>query len=731
MTKSSTEDSTAPRRRLPLWKKALYSGLVVLLFFGLTEGVLALFGVKPLLFDDDPWVGFAGKVPLFVKDGDRMVTAKNKIKWFNPQSFPQKKATDTVRIFCMGGSTTFGHPYRDATSFCGWLRECLPAADASKHWELMNAGGISYASYRIAALMEELAGYEPDLFIIYCGQNEFLEDRTYSGLMEMPVAVRGLQASLSRSRTYSLISRLIKGGKRSGGAPGKKLDAEVNTILDTVGMDKYSRDEEWKRKVVAHYRFNMARMVDIARAAGAKVVFVMPASNLRNSSPFKSANDARLSAEDLRKWEKLFAEARADHATGDNDAALVAIDQAVSIDGLHAEAHYLRGRILEALGRMADAKAAYELALENDICPLRMLAEMRTILTEVAAARGVPVVDFHRLMEKQARNGIPGEDLFLDHVHPTIEATRTLALALIDALAEQGIAKVASGWDVAGRTAKVMAGVDDKERGIALRNIANVFQWAGKYEDAYAAAKRSLELTPGDAYANFVTGDLAEKLGKKEEAMKQYRFLTGFDLNTEDAPYFVAAHYNYARLLTEQGDLAGSVRMLQKTLNLKPDHKGAGEALPLALQSLGTMYLKSGKGAEAVEPLEQLLKMKPGDPNAQNLLGIALIQAGSPKEAIPQLLAVLRSNRNDPGTHNNLATAYVQSGDKKNAVAHFQETVRLNPNHAGAIANLGELYLEAGQFDAAEGAFKRALELQPGHATAQARLAQIRERRGP
>ncbi len=275
MKKPVTADSLVPRRRLPLWKKALYSGLAVLLFFGLTEGVLALFGVKPLLFDDDPYVGFAAKLPLFVKDGDTMVTAKNKIKWFNAQSFPKRKAGGTVRIFCMGGSTTFGHPCRDPTSFCGWLRECLPVADASKRWELVNAGSISYASYRVAALMEELASYEPDLFIVYCGQNEFLEDRTYSGLMEMPAAVRGLQATLAQSRTYSLISRLIKGGKRSGGAPGK-LDAEVTTILDTVGIDKYSRDEDWKRKVVSHYRFNMARMVDIARANGSKVVFVMP-----------------------------------------------------------------------------------------------------------------------------------------------------------------------------------------------------------------------------------------------------------------------------------------------------------------------------------------------------------------------------------------------------------------------------------------------------------------------
>jgi hypothetical protein len=79
----------------------------------------------------------------------------------------------------MGGSTTYGHPYEDPTSFCGWLRELLNAAAPDHRWEVVNAGGISYASYRVALLMEELAGYQPDLFIIYSGHNEFLERRSY------------------------------------------------------------------------------------------------------------------------------------------------------------------------------------------------------------------------------------------------------------------------------------------------------------------------------------------------------------------------------------------------------------------------------------------------------------------------------------------------------------------------------------------------------------------------
>ena len=83
----------------------------------------------------------------------------------------------------MGGSTTFGRPYDDATSFCGWLRELLPELEPAHEWEVVNAGGVSYASYRVSLLMEELVKYDPDIFVIYSGQNEFLEDRTYRDII--------------------------------------------------------------------------------------------------------------------------------------------------------------------------------------------------------------------------------------------------------------------------------------------------------------------------------------------------------------------------------------------------------------------------------------------------------------------------------------------------------------------------------------------------------------------
>ncbi len=243
-----------PADRLPLWKKLLFSALSVAVFFLLLELLLLAVGFSVADPGGDPFVGFSGYVPLLEpsrdKDGKPILrTARNKLNWFNEIEFTAKKPANTYRIFCLGGSTTYGHPYWDNTSYSRWLREMLPIIDSSKRWEVINAGGISYASYRVANVMEELSQYEPDAFLVFSAHNEFLERRTYASIIDSPtIKFSGL---LSKTRTWQLMSRTIKkirqlnrhapsaargtGGERHSSA-GMSLDATSRSILRLKSM---------------------------------------------------------------------------------------------------------------------------------------------------------------------------------------------------------------------------------------------------------------------------------------------------------------------------------------------------------------------------------------------------------------------------------------------------------------------------------------------------------------
>ncbi len=241
--------SRDPNARKSRWLGVLTPVLIVAVSYGIVEAGLAVAGVRPLADHEDPYVGFTSYFPLFV-DGvnDQGVavkkTAKNKLKYFNPQQFLAEKPKDGYRIFCLGGSTTYGHPYDDGTSFAGWLRASLPEADPTRHWEVVNCGGISYASYRLALLMEELCEYQPNLFIVYTGHNEFLERRTYQGIMDTPTITRRVDSALAHSRVYTVIERFVNSSPAH--ASGPLLPAEVDTILDnSVGPTAYHRDDTY------------------------------------------------------------------------------------------------------------------------------------------------------------------------------------------------------------------------------------------------------------------------------------------------------------------------------------------------------------------------------------------------------------------------------------------------------------------------------------------------------
>lgn len=525
------ERSSARARSLPRWKKALYGLLATILFFGLLEIMLAVCGVEPRTTTDDPYAGIAAALPHFeeraeVGEPPRMRTARNKLSYLQGQSFAVKKPAGTFRIFCLGGSTTYGQPYDDATSFVGWLRTLLEVADPTREWEVVNVGGISYASYRVAAVMQELARYEPDLFIIYTGHNEFLEERTYRDVRESPAWVRRLTSAAAKTRTGAVLHRLLAPQPPRDPAAELLLE-EVDTILDrTVGPTSYERDDELRRQIVAHFERSLYRMVDLAEAAGADVLFVRPASNLRSCSPFKSQPGADLSGDALATWRRHVAHGCDLQEENRHDEAAAAFRAALQIDDRAAEVHYRLGQSLFALHEFEQAEAALWRAVDEDVCPLRMTSDLAAALDRVTDDSGVNVVDFHELLRGDLvlREGHPllGGEHFLDHVHPTIEAHGLLAVAILERLRREdvlpGRRRVSHDILEAARS-RVLSQVEPARHARAEAELARVLFWAGKHDQAGPLALKALPYDQDDPRTWLLAGIHLHRLGRTDEAL--------------------------------------------------------------------------------------------------------------------------------------------------------------------------------------------------------------------
>ncbi len=444
-----------PSRRHGRYRVMLFhliTTVIVLLLLALGELVLRLCVPAPAIDLYDPYVSFSGLRPLFVLDSTegRFETAEERLAAFRHQSFAATKDPETFRIFCLGGSTVQGRPYSVETSFTTWLELNLRAARPEADYEVVNCGGISYASYRLVPIMRELLEHEPDLFIIYTGHNEYLEDRTYRRMKRAPRTLIRLHWMMLKLRSYSLAERFLSRRRaRDAGAersPKTVLPTKVQTKLDSQnGLESYHRDEVWRQGTIEHFSRNLETMVRMSRIAGVPVILLNPVSNLKDCPPFKSESRTDLSKSQMRRVAEL-RERAGKLDWGDTYGKIRLLEQAAALDNRHAGLLFLLGRCYAHIGRSAEAKKWFVLAKEEDVCPLRILEPMHKAIREVAAQYRVPLVDAKSLIEECTEDGIPGDEWLLDHAHPSIEGHQLIAEALYQVLEDMELVRTPEGW---------------------------------------------------------------------------------------------------------------------------------------------------------------------------------------------------------------------------------------------------------------------------------------------
>ncbi len=659
-------------------------GLPALLLLA-AELVLALADYRTTYEREDPFLGFKSVTPLFerrqsVDPPHETVYAsrESKLPWFNYQEFALEKPENGYRIFCFGGSTTYGRPYEHDTAFSKWLRVLLIAADPSTGYEVVNVGGVSYASYRIVNLMNEVIEHDPDLFVVYTGHNEFLEERTYSEILEEPALVTRLRTFLHRSRTYSLARDLwlrVQASERAEAEEKFEMSGEVTAILDqSFGLDQYQRDPEQSRAILEHFRYNLERMVDLAEDRGVRLVFVVPPANEKDFSPFKSQLCGPLERQERARWTQLYEEGRARLDRRDPAAALDAFRRAAAIDSCHADLRYRTGEALYALGRYEEAKREFVSARDLDVAPLRATSSIQETVRRVAEAREVPVIDLVALLEgrtlERSGHDILGREFFLDHAHPRILVHQKLAEELAETAVEEGWIRPETPLEELPAVAlydSVAATLDSSYYATRDLNLAKVLSWLGKDEEAAPFVARAAEALPDHPEAQYLQGVFYQYEGRLDRAEEAYKRAIALDSSFSRA-------YN----------------------------------------ALGSVYERTGRLDEAASTIERAVRIQPDADHAYFAMGNTLYQQGRPEEAIEAYRKALALNPSHSRALNNLAAVYITVERYDEAVEALRRTLELEPENFNAYKNLGLIAARRGRPDRAREMFEKVLELSPG-----------------
>ena len=425
---------------------AIAFGLFIVL---LVEMALSLAGIGAVDNGIDPFVGFESVQPLFVLDeeSNQFRTSKSRLEFFRPQQFAAKKAAGSFRVFCLGGSTVQGRPFATETAFSRWLQINLQSIRPDINWEMVNCGGISYASYRLVPILEECLGYEPDLVILCTGHNEFLEERSYAHIRSRPQTLKTVQRLAMYSHIHALMSVFFREQRNSEtAASASVLNEEVDALLDyRGGLEVYQRDDDWRRGVIEHYELNVRRMVDMCRHRDVPVLLIRPPSNLSDCPPFKSVPTEELSEATRVRVSQLMDEAR-DADERKTAVKISAFERARKLDPLNARLAYEHGIALLASGQNESARKAFVDARDLDVCPLRMVSELEQRLFEIAADTDVRILDAHELLRRESSDPILGGFLLVDHIHPSIRGHQLIADRLTELIDDMDIIQLPRGW---------------------------------------------------------------------------------------------------------------------------------------------------------------------------------------------------------------------------------------------------------------------------------------------
>lgn len=350
--------------------------------------------------------------------------------------FPLERPPGGLRIFVLGASAAAGWPYHlGDTNLSALLERKLRQLQPDRPIEVINMAAGTYGSHRVGLILEEVVRYHPDAIFLYNGNNEFLENLVFRP--------RTPPAPWDRSAALRVVYRAVA----SLTTPLPTFDVAGYGLEDQVWnqlsfafaqASRYREDPRQFELLQEHYRYNVEAAIRTAGGAGVPLFLVTCPVNLKDWLPNVSRHRPGLSAPELARWTERFREGYLASERGDFASAVAPLRAAIAIDDEYAEAHFLLAQALRRTGRLSEARAGYVRALERDAFPFRELPEFQAILREVAAARGVPLVDIVAPLDAAAGDGIPGFDTFIDYVHLTEQSQELAAHELLGALAARG-----------------------------------------------------------------------------------------------------------------------------------------------------------------------------------------------------------------------------------------------------------------------------------------------------
>ena len=541
--------------------------------------------------------GYGSNLDLFLKSKDYLgyfelnqdVTKRffTQNKGTSPSNdlFLIQKPGNCYRIFVMGCSTTRGFPYTMGTSFSRILNYRLQDAFPDKKIEVVNTSMAAVNSYTQLDFIDEILDMKPDAILIYTGHNEY-----YGALGVASVEnggnvrlIKRLHLALIQFRTYQVVQKVV------GAIAGHFVtdtSSPTATLMERIVKDKsIAYQSESYKAGIEQFRVNMDNVVHKIKDKKVPLIFSEAVSNISGNPPFNSAK-----------------------AEGYPIASET----------------YEKARKFESDGSYDEARKLYYLAKDLDGIRFRAPEDINAVIRSIGKKYAIPVLDMKAVFESASPNGIIGNSLMTEHLHPNIDGYFLMADAFFKEMQRDRF--ISGTWDNSKikpsayyRSNWGFTTLDSLKADLNIKALKSGWPFKpDSVENKFIFTYKPVSMVDSIAhmcvlYDNVSIGDKHRDLAKiylsrgdKRNAFKEYYALIKF------TPYNTYLYYEALKLLNEMGDYPRALDIMLSMPNY--------DTIYSVNEQIGKIYQHLGEHKKALQSFGRARQLIAKNDNLEALL---------------------------------------------------------------------------------------------------------------
>ncbi|MDW7680921.1 MAG: tetratricopeptide repeat protein [bacterium] len=354
-----------------------------------------------------------------------------------PQTFEYQKSANTFRIFLIGGSTMAGFPYQLNARINSLLKDRLETYYPDRKFEVVNTGLSAINSFSVLDFVDELINYEPDLFIIYMGHNEFYGAYGVSSLEKIGKSPGFIRAylTLNKFKLFLLLRRTVQSVSHLFFSAAEHNGSR--TLMASVAKKKVVPLHSSEYRLAKQYfRDNLERIILKIRKQRTPLLISTIFSNIRDQEPFISLFADKTPTQSRTEWENCFQLGMDAYRAEKFSNALDYFSRCAAIDSIPAKLYFQTAKCQLALNDQVNARLNFQKARDLDGLRFRAPSEFNQIIKNLSSQRQLPIVDLEKIFNANSPHNIVGNELVSEHLHPNFDGYFLMAKFLARAIME-------------------------------------------------------------------------------------------------------------------------------------------------------------------------------------------------------------------------------------------------------------------------------------------------------